>query len=139
MNLDTNRRTHKTVLAVEEKTVKLVAAGCEFEAVNAAQFEVEAEFTYLPAIAPILTGPWEDADPGAAAEIDIQHLLVVKDTAFDCDEMVPDTVGGVEVYQPGITLTIKRGRDVLNLFSLEEIEALEGEILQRALTGDTDD
>lgn len=123
------RTTQTATVVVESLTIRGTLGGADFEAVNVAEFEVEAKFTYLPPIPPVLTGPWEDADPGEAAEITITALRVAKDTQFDID-MGPE--------EPGMALTMRAGRDLLKNFLPAELELVEDELLGRALTGDTD-
>lgn len=120
------RSTETATVVMESLTIRILADGQEFEATSASEFELEAAFTYLPAIPPVLTGPWEDADPGAAPEIEITALRVVKDTRFDCD---------VGMDQPPLALIAGAGRDLLKNFSPAELEAIEDDLLGRAITG----
>jgi hypothetical protein len=140
MKLDTNKRTHRAVLVVEE--TKVTGFGGDF--FNSCQFEVEAEFSYSPGFPPILTGPMENADSGCPPEINILSLRPLKDVEFNSEDTVPVSTdvlapGDLTVDEPGLVLTARAGRNILNFFSTREIGLFEDELLARALSKDTDD
>lgn len=145
MRLDTNRTTHRAILVCEEKEpIKLTALGFSAEFYAASQFEVEAEFSFSAGYPPILTGPMEDSDPGAPPEIVIKHLRVVKDVQFDSEDEVPVARSilapdDLALVAPGLSIIVRRGRDIRDLFSTREISLFEDELLARALSKDTDD
>lgn len=115
---------HSTVSA-PELTLNLVRAQATFETATAAEGELlSVAFSYSPGEAARLFGHPDDRDDGTPAELSIKAIRTIVPLSFE---------------ESGIKLEIAAGHDITKLFSLEEIEKFEDQLLVRAEAGATDD
>jgi hypothetical protein len=113
--------TQRARIKASELTLKLVRAGETFDTVTAAEGELlSVEFAYVPGDAPRSFGPPDTWDDGAPAEIHIRAIRTIVPLYFE---------------EMGLKLEIVAGHDIKNLFSLEELEKVEEELLARAEAG----
>jgi hypothetical protein len=109
----------RTTLPLDELTIKLHAGDGEFDSVCAADLLVSVAYHYHEAIAPRLSGPMEDADPGAPPEIKIVGIYAVADMEFTANS---------------IKTTIAMDYDMTGMFDRHQIEAMEDRILTKGVT-----
>lgn len=106
-----------TTLTIGELAVKVQAAGlggANIDTAVASEFDVEIEYTYLPSLAGSLSGGFEDAEEDAPAEVEIKAIKACANVHFEGD--MCDTL-------------IRRGSNMLLLFTGREIDALADRIL----------
>lgn len=80
----------------------------------ACEFEVEIEYTYTPGYEGNTTGRWEDAEEGVGPELTIDAIKASANVIFAGDAS---------------DLTIKRGTDLMAMFTGAQISKLEDEVL----------
>ncbi len=112
-----------TTIQVEDIIIKINGAGCEFDSLATGPELIAVEFTYYAGQTPVLTGPWENADPGAPPEIEI-----VKITAI-CQMLFMSGDGAVRT-------TLPADHDITALFTPAQIEAFEDQLLTRVQKGE---
>lgn len=113
-----SKQTSNTTLAVGMLRVIVKAAGLGGETLDTAtatEFEVDVEYSYVPGVpASGLSGPFEDADPGCAAECEVAKVKTTASLHFEGDFS---------------SVTINRGTDISGLFSGSEIYQMADRIL----------
>lgn len=105
-------------MTIGELSVKIVAAGLGGEAVDtavASEFDVEVDYTYSPGHAGNLSGRFEDAEEPLDPECDITAIKASANIHFEGDQC---------------EITIKRGTNMMKLFTGAQIDKLTDEILQ---------
>lgn len=108
-------------LAIRIKSLDSIA----IDTAVASEFDVEVDYTYLPRIpASRLSGAFEDADPGEAAECEIKAIQASANVHFEGSESAT---------------VIKRGSDLMPLFTGAQVAALEDRIILAIEKGGSDD
>lgn len=132
------RTNHSTSVQVEELTldVRLKHDGPVFDTVTASDFAIWVNFTYLPGFPPILTGPMEDADPGAPDTVHINRITAVGKIEFMGNYSVATDPKDLSEY---VALTIPMEHDIKNMFDQKQYQRIEDELLARYLNGDFND
>lgn len=115
----TTRTINIGELAVKIRSADLASA--ELDTAIASDFEVEVEFTYTAGYPAVLSGPMDDADPGAPDEVEIRHILTEANVHFEGE------LG---------SLIVRRGVDLLPLFSNREVTAMEDRLIEMVRTGE---
>ena len=117
MNKQTTGSTAATIALLSLKITAAGLGGATIGTATASEFDVEVEYTYLPRIpASGLSGAFEDADPGCAAELEIKAVKASANVHFEGDEC---------------EVTIKRGSEMQSFFTGRELDEFAERILDQ--------
>jgi hypothetical protein len=114
---DYRSTAHSRTMTIGELMVDVVGTGlggARFDTALASEFDVEVEFEYTPGYEGRLTGPMDMAEEPVSPECEITGIKASANVHFEGD--VAD-------------VTIKRGADLMPLFSGAQIDKLTDEIL----------
>jgi hypothetical protein len=89
-------------------------AAITLESVYASEFEVEVKYDYLPGHPGNLSGRFEDAEEPMPAELTITAVVLTAAVTFEGDDC---------------ELRVKRGADLMGMFTGAQVSALEDRVL----------
>jgi hypothetical protein len=129
---------HAASVRIEELTlnITLPGGGEVFDTVTAADFLVWVDFTRDPGYPPILTGPMEDADPGAPDEFHITRITALAPIEFMGSYSTATDPSDLSEY---VALRIPLDHDIKTLFNEQQSQAIEDELMVRFQNGEFND
>lgn len=129
---------HQGRVTIEELTldVRLKHDGPVFDTVTASDFMVWVEFTRNPGYPAVLTGPMEDADPGAPDEFHITRITALAPIEFMGSYSSATDRSDLREY---VALRIPLDHDITTMFDEAQSQAIEDELMARFIKGEFND
>jgi len=132
------KSNHTGSVRIEELTLdlRLPNNGPVFDTVTASDFLVWVDFTRNPGYPPVLTGPMEDADPGAPDEFHITRITALAPIEFMGSYSTATDPADLSKY---VALRIPLDHDIKNMFDEPQAQAIEDELMVRFIKGEFND